>query len=99
MRTLGLELRYSLRAIVKRPAMSAVVIVTLALGLGANVAVFAMVDALVLRPFTMRDIDRLTLLSYTRADALDRREAVSPADFLDWKTQADTFEHLTAFQY
>ena len=62
MRTLGLELRYACRSILKRPAMSAIVVVTLALGLGANAAVFSMIDALVLRPFTMPDADRITLL-------------------------------------
>ena len=63
MRTLSLEVRYAIRSILKRPAMSAIVVVTLALGIGANAAVFEMIDALVLRPFTMPDVDRITLLS------------------------------------
>ncbi len=62
MQTLGLELRYACRSILKRPAMSAIIVVTLALGLGANAAIFSNIDALVLRPFTMRDVDRVTLL-------------------------------------
>jgi putative ABC transport system permease protein len=99
MRTLGLELRHTSRSIRKRPGLAAIVVVTLALGLGANAAIFSIIDALVLRPFTMRDVDRITLLSYTRPDDLDRREAVSPADFLDWKTQADVFERLAAFEW
>ena len=53
MRTLGLEVRHACRSILKRPAMSAIVVITLGLGLGANAAVFSMIDALVLRPFTM----------------------------------------------
>jgi putative ABC transport system permease protein len=99
MRTLGLETRHAVRAIVKRPALSTIVIITLALGLGANAAIFSMIDALVLRPFTMRDVDRMTLISYTRADAMFRQESVSPADFLDLKTQADVFERLAALQW
>ena len=67
MRTLGLELRYAARSIRKRPAMSAVIIITLALGLGANAAIFSIVDALVLRPFTLPDVDRIALIGYTRA--------------------------------
>ena len=99
MRTIGLETRHALRAIVKRPSLSAIVIVTLALGLGANAAVFSIFDALVLRPFTMRDVDRITLLTYSRPDDLGRRETVSPADFLDWKKQTNVFERLAAFDW
>ncbi len=47
-----LTLRHSLRAIVQRPGLSAIVILTLGLGLGANAAIFAIVDRMVLRPFT-----------------------------------------------
>jgi putative ABC transport system permease protein len=97
MQTLALELRYALRSILNRPAMSAIVVVTLALGLGANAAVFSNIDSLVLRPFTMRDADRVALLSYTKSDDLDRRESVSPADFLDMRKQSGVFEHLAAF--
>jgi putative ABC transport system permease protein len=99
MRTLTLELRHSLRALLKRPALSAIVVVTLALGLGANAVVFSMIDALVLRPFTLRDLDRLTLLSYTQVDDLDKRNGVSPADFIDWKKEQTVFDHLIGFQW
>jgi putative ABC transport system permease protein len=99
MSTLGLEVRHAIRSIRKRPALSAIVVVTLALGLGANAAVFAIIDALVLRPFTMRDVDRITLVTYTRADDLDRRNAFTPADFLDLRKQTDVFERLAAFRW
>jgi putative ABC transport system permease protein len=99
MRTLGLETRHAFRAIVQRPSFSAIVVITLALGLGANAAVFSMIDALILRPFTMRDIDRITMVTYGRPDDLNRREAVSPADFLDLKKQSDVFERLAAFEW
>jgi putative ABC transport system permease protein len=99
MRTLGLEIRHATRSLRKRPAMSAIVILTMALGLGANAAVFSMIDALLLRPFTMSDADRITLVSYTRPEDIDKRSSVSPADFLDWKRQTDVFERLSAFQW
>ena len=100
MRTLGLEVRHACRSILKRPAMSAIVVVTLALGLGANAAVFEMIDALVLRPFTMPDADRITLLAYSRAEDIYPQESVSPADFLDMKRQQpDAFERLAAWQF
>ena len=94
MQTLGLELRYACRSILKRPATSAIIVVTLALGLGANAAVFSNIDSLVLRPFTMRDADRVTLLSYSKSDDLDRREAVSPADFLDYEAAGERLRAL-----
>jgi putative ABC transport system permease protein len=47
----------------------------------------------------MRDIDRITLLSYSRPDDLNRREAVSPADFLDWKRQNDVFDRMAAIDF
>ncbi len=100
MRTLNLETRYALRSIRKRPAMSAIVVVTLALGIGANAAVFEMIDALVLRPFTMPDADRITMLSYSRAEDIYLQESVSPADFLDMKRQQpDAFERLAAWEF
>jgi putative ABC transport system permease protein len=99
MRTLGLEIRHAVRSIRSRSAMSAIVVLTLALGLGANAAIFSMIDALVLRPFTMQDADRITLLSYTRAEDIDKRSSVSAADFLDWKNQTNVFERLSAFQW
>jgi putative ABC transport system permease protein len=99
MRTIGLEIRHACRAIVQRPSLSAIVVITMALGLGANAAVFSMVDALVLRPFTMHDVDRITLVTYGRQDDILRRESVSPADFLDLKKQADVFERFAAFEW
>ena len=86
MRTIGLEIRHACRAILKRPALSAVLSSRWPSALGANAAVFSMIDALVLRPYTMPDVDGIVLLSYTRA-SIDRRETVSPADFLDWGTR------------
>jgi putative ABC transport system permease protein len=99
MRTLGLEFRHALRAIIKRPALSGILILTMALGLGANAAVFSMIDALVLRPFTMPDVDRIVMLSHTTPDDIDRRETVSPADFIDWKKQTDVYERLAAVEW
>ena len=99
MRTLRFEIRQALRSIFKRPALAGMLIVTLALGLGANAAIFALIDALVLRPFTMPDVDRIVMVSHTRDDDLDRQESVSPADFLDIRKQADAFERVAAVQW
>ena len=99
MSTFLIEIHHALRSIVKRPAMSAIVVGTLALGLGANAAIFSIVDALVLRPFTMRDADRIALISYGRPEDLDRRGAFSPADFLDVRREPGAFERVAAFRW
>ena len=80
MRTLALEIRHAVRALLQRPALSAVLILTLALGLGANAAIFSIIDALVVRPYTMPDVDRIVVISHTRPEDIDRRETVTPAD-------------------
>jgi putative ABC transport system permease protein len=100
MRTIGLELRYALRMLVKRRALSALVVLTLALGLGANAVIFEAIDALVLRPFTIPDIDRLVMVSETGTDVgTDIRESVSPANFIDWKQSARSLDCLAAFEW
>ena len=97
MTTLLLDLRYALRTALKRPSTSAVIVLTLALGLGANAAIFAVVDALVLRPFAFPDIGRLAVVSETSPENPEgRQQNVAPANFLDWKKEASAFEQLGA---
>jgi putative ABC transport system permease protein len=93
------DIRIALRVMLKRPAATILVAITLALGIGANAAVFGIIDALVLRPFTLPDVDRIVLVSETAPDERYTQETVSPANFLDWRKQADVFEHLAAFAW
>jgi putative ABC transport system permease protein len=99
MRTLGLDLKYALRSNLQRPWLAALIVFTLALGLGANAAVLAMVDALIVRPFPFPDVDRILLLSDSARDSEYRREQVAPANFLDWKRQSDRIQRLSAFAW
>ena len=93
-------MKYAFRSLVRRPASTAVVVVTLALGLGANAAIFGMIDALVIRPFPFADADRILLISETNRDGTDQRqETTSPANFLDWRRQADAVQHPAAFKW
>jgi putative ABC transport system permease protein len=99
MRSLALETRHALRAMLQRPATTAIVVLTLALGLGANAAIFGIIDALVIRPFHFPDPDRITLVAETEPGSSDRQETTSPANFLDWRRSTDAIENLSAFEW
>jgi len=89
------DIRYSWRALFKRPLLTITVAGTLALGLGANAAIFNLIDRLVLRPFPALDPDNVVMIAETGPRLDYRRETVSPPDFLDWRTSADTVTHLS----
>jgi putative ABC transport system permease protein len=101
MRTLVTDTHHAVRLLLKRPGLAALVILSLALGLGANAAIFQVIDALILRPYTIADVDRLVVISETGPEftPLDRQETVSPANFADWKAQTDVFAQLAAFEW
>ena len=90
------DLRFAIRMLIKRPGLTFAVVTALALGLGANSAVFSVVDALVLRPFPFADVDRMALIASTAPRRDNRRESVTPADFLDWREQVEAFEYMAA---
>ena len=89
-----LDLRYGIRALRRNPAFTAVAAATLALGVGANAAVFTMINAVVFHPFPYRDADRLILLHQRslQADLLP----LSLPDFYDWRDQSHAFESMGA---
>ena len=99
MYTLLTEMKLAVRGLLKRPGLTAVVTLTLALGLGANGAVFNMIDVLLLRPYPLPDIDRMVVVAETGPGIEYRRGAVSPANFLDWRDRAGTLRSLTAMQW
>jgi len=84
----------SVRSLRKRPGFAAVVVLTLALGIGAPVAIFSLISGVMLRPLPYEDPDRVVLV-WERPPITDRF-AVSPANFLDWKRQSQVFEDMAA---
>jgi putative ABC transport system permease protein len=91
------DLFYTLRSLRKAPGFSLVVIATLALGIGANTAVFSMIDVLLLRPLPYPDSGHLLRLSETKTPGDSSTTAdVSPANFIDWQTQTRAFTGMAA---
>lgn len=93
METLLQDLRYGVRTLIKNRGFTAIAVLALALGIGANTAIFSVVNAVLLRPLPYRDPDRIMTVLY------ERRIPVAPADFLDWKEQNHVFENIAAAQY
>jgi putative ABC transport system permease protein len=94
--TLWQDLRYGVRMLRKNPGFTAVAVLTLALGIGANTAIFSVVDAVLLRPLPFKDPGRLVMVWATWAKRGEQRVTVSPANFADWKEQSKTLENMTA---
>src|SRR6476469_11020191 len=89
------DFRFSLRSLLKRPGFTAIALIALALGIGANTAIFSLVTAVILQPLPYRDPDRLVwVFGNVRNGA--SRASVSPVDFLDYRSQNKTFEQLAA---
>jgi len=89
------ELRHAVRAVFKRPAFTIVAIVTLALGIGANTAIFSVVDGVLLRPLPYRDPGRIVTLNERNSRGGSSR--VSHPNAVDWRQQATSFETMAEY--
>jgi len=90
---LGQDLRYGARALLRTPGFTAVAVIALALGIGANTAIFSVVNAVLLRPLAYKAPDRLvTILRYGD-------DPVAPANYIDYRDQSHSFEAMAAAEY
>src|SRR5205823_14415381 len=88
------DLKFAFRQLLKNPGFTAVAVLTLALGIGANTALFSVVNGVLLRPLPFREQERLvTLWESSPAQGVDQ-QAVSPPTFADWQAQSGAFEEM-----
>jgi putative ABC transport system permease protein len=96
------DARYGVRTLAKAPAFSLAAVVILALGIGANTAMFSVVDAVILRPLPLADSSRIMRVWHTPpAEQFAGRTtfAVSPANYLDWRAQNHVFERMAIYTF
>jgi hypothetical protein len=91
------DLRYGIRSLLKRPGATLVALVTLALGIGVNTAIFSAVDSILLRPLPLKDPERLvSIWEHSLRVGINRNE-VAPANYFDLRDQNKTLEAVGAF--
>ena len=98
METLLRDLHHAVRTIRNNPGFSAIALIALALGIGANTVIFSVINALILRPPPFKDADRIVYLWETNPTTGLERGIVSSANFVDWREQSTAFEQISAWR-
>jgi putative ABC transport system permease protein len=88
-------MRYGVRLLLKRPGFTLIAVLTLALGIGANTAIFSVVNAVVLRPLPYASPDRLVMIWETMPG--NDKRWVAPGNFIDWRKQSQAFEQIAGY--
>ena len=97
--TIWQDLRYGARMLMKNSGFTLIAIATLALAIGANSAIFSIINAIVLKPLPFGNLDRIVALwEKTPGRGLEHNEA-SVANYLDWRAQSNSFENLAIYMY
>src|SRR5215204_5662038 len=100
--TVWQDMRYGVRTLVKSPAFTVVAVLSLALGIGANTAIFSVVNGILLRPLPYPESERMVAVWHTPPQESFpgmTRFSVSPGNYLDWKEQSRAFEQMAIYQY
>jgi putative ABC transport system permease protein len=91
------DVRFTLRALARRPGFALVAVLTLAVGIGANTAVYSIAEAVLLRPLPFREPERLVLVWEKNVIRDRTRNVVNPGNYLEWRDRNRVFESLAAF--
>jgi len=92
--TFGKDLRYAVRGLLRNPGFTVVAVLTLALGIGANTAIFTVVNTFLIRPLPYPEPDRLVSLFERNVVGDEQQMSVAPGNFLDWQKAATSFERI-----
>ncbi len=96
MQTLWQDLRYGARMLFKQPGFTLIAVVTLALGIGANAAMFSVVNSVLLRPLPFHEPERLAMIWEDASSIGFAQDTPAPGNYADWKAQTQTFAELAA---
>jgi putative ABC transport system permease protein len=91
------DLRFGARMLLKQPGFTLIAVLTLALGVGANTAIFSVINAVLLSPLPYRNADRLTAIGQTSPRNRTALSSASHRNFLDWREQSKRFEDMAAY--
>jgi putative ABC transport system permease protein len=91
------DLRFAARSLRKSPGFTAITIATLALGIGANTAIFTLVHAVMIEPLPFRVPDRIVVVWEENRDRPGRPNVISPSNFIRWQERSTAFESMSAF--
>jgi putative ABC transport system permease protein len=93
------DISYGIRSLMRRPALTLIAIITLAVGIGANSAIFSVVNALLIRPLPFPELERIVAIWETQPSRGVVRNEASMANYLDWRTQNQTFEQMGLYRW
>jgi putative ABC transport system permease protein len=99
LQTLRQDLRFGLRMLARNPGFTAMAVLTLALGIGANTAIFSVVNAVLLQPLPVRDAQRLVVAWVSNLHNGWSRVGPTGADYLDWRERNNAFDDLFLFEH
>src|ERR1051326_6149758 len=92
------DIRFALRGLLKRPAFTVIAVLTLALGIGANTAIFSVINAVLLQPLPLKDPDRLITFWHSAPAKGLRHLALNDALFAYYRERTHTFENIAAYE-
>ena len=94
--TLMMDVRYGMRSLLKKPGFTITAVIALALGIGANTAIFSVINGVLLRSLAYANPEKIVMLWERNVTGTRMQNVVSPGNFLDWQKQSTSFEHMAA---